>query len=35
MGADINSSIAWHRAQLKKNRESLKAPKPPGSPWAR
>lgn len=25
MAADNDSSIAWHRAQLKKNRESLKA----------
>ena len=23
--ADINSKVAWHRAQLKKNREALKA----------
>jgi transcriptional regulator with XRE-family HTH domain len=25
MAADNDSSIAWHRAQLKKNREALKA----------
>ena len=25
MGADSNSGIAWHRVQLRKNREALKA----------
>ena len=25
MGADSDSSVAWHRVQLRKNREALKA----------